>query len=505
MKSTIAWVLLAVAVLVSAGGGYWIGRRGAGSSAAAPEKKDAEPIPTVSVAPVRKGLISEQITAYGTVVAPPAETRVVSVPFESRVTKVLVAPGQTIAAGQPLVEVEGSAATALALEEARNAVDAAERDLQLVKKRYDQKLATNADLNAAENAVRTATGRLQSLQQGGAGGPRQLKADAPGVVSKVDVQLGQVVPIGGPLVEIAANDRIEVRLGMEPSDLPFLKPGQPVRLNRTDDATGEAIEGQIRLIGQRLDPTTRLADVMVALPPGARLLLESFVVAKTARTTATGLIVPRDAVLPGEGGSTLFIVKDGKAVKHTVKTGIENDQEVQIIADDIAEGDAAVVVGNAELEDGMGVKVQETPTPPATTEPASTRPTQAQPAGTQPAETQPAETQPSETQPAGTQPAATQPPETQPASSQPAETQPAGSRPAGTQPSSAAFPWHGRPARGGGTPTNQSQIGDLPAFKGRFALALIDRSTDQSSRSTATHGRAAHATKGRDAATEGRA
>ncbi|HWE94687.1 MAG TPA: efflux RND transporter periplasmic adaptor subunit [Tepidisphaeraceae bacterium] len=494
MKSTIAWILVVVAVAAVAGGAFWAGRRTAPDNAPPPEKKEPGPTATVGVVPVRKGMISEWITAYGPVVAPPAETRVVSVPFESRVTKVLVAPGQTLAAGQPTVEVEGSAATALALEEARNAADAADRDLQLVKKRYDQKLATNADLNTAQTALQTAQARLKSLQQGGAGGPRQLKADAPGVVSKVDVQLGQVVPIGGPLVEIAANDRIEVRLGMEPSDLPFLKPGQPVRLSRTDDATGESIEGQIRLIGQRLDPTTRLADVMVSLPPGARLLLESFVVAKTARTTATGLIVPRDAVLPGEGGPTLFTVTDGKAVKHTVKTGIENDQEVQIIADDVAEGDAAVVVGNAELQDGMAVKVQEATAP----------------------------------QPVETQPAATQPTETQPASSQPAQTQPAEPRPAGTQPS-AVFPWHGRPARGGGVPASESRglntkatettkstevmrsrpasvrFFVFPLWGGCATYCFFDRGTGRSSRDTATHGRAAHATQGRDAATEGRA
>ncbi|MDB5353729.1 MAG: acrA 4 [Phycisphaerales bacterium] len=407
MKSLIAWLLIILAAAAVAGGGYWMGRRGAPgakSEEPAETKTEEKPTATVSVVPVRRATISEQITAYGSIVAPPNETRVVSVPFESRVTKVLVAPGQTVAAGQPLIEVEGSAATVLMLQEASNAVAAAERDYQLVKQRYDQKLATNADLNTVENALRIAQGRLQALEQGGAGGPRQLKADARGVVSKVDVQLGQVVPIGGPLVEIASEDRIEAKVGVQAQDISYLKPGQPVRLWRDQDTGGEAIEGTIRLIGQRVDPTTRLTDVMVLLPPGVRLLLDSFVVAKMPRISATGLVVVREAVLPGEDGSTLFTVKDGKAVKHKVKVGIENDEQVQIIADDVAEGDLAVVVGNYELEDGMAVKVQETLTPPATTEPASTQPAETQPAGGPKAETQPSETQPARTQPAGTQP-----------------------------------------------------------------------------------------------------
>jgi membrane fusion protein (multidrug efflux system) len=435
MKSSIAWVLVVIVVAAAAGGGYWTGHRHAGKTETTadkgeskPEEKPDKPSATVSVVPIRKATISEQITVYGSVVAPPNETRVASVPFESRVTKVLVAPGQPIATGQPLIEVEGSAATTLMLQEARNAVAAAERDLQLVRQRYEQKLATNAELNTAENALRLAQGRLQALEQGGAGGPRQLKADAPGVVSKVDVQIGQVVPIGGPLVEIATEDRIEAKVGVEPSDLAYLKPGQPVRLYRTDETGGEAIDGKIRLIGHRVDPMTRLTEVMISLPKNSRLLMESFVAAKMPRASATGLVVPREAVLPAEGGYTLFTVKEGKAVKHTVKIGIENDREAQVIADDVAEGDLAVVVGNYELDDGMEVKVQETITPPAATQAAETQPAGAEPPQTQPADTQPAET--SQTQPAGTQPSQTPP----------AATQPSGTQPAGTQPSAAVSP-----------------------------------------------------------------
>src|SRR5947209_1052879 len=166
----------------------------------------------------------------------------------------LVTPGQVVSPGQELLEVEGSAATTLAVDEARNTVAAAERDLQLVKQRYDQQLATNAELYTAQNTLRTAQGRLQSLEQGGAGGPRQLKSDVAGVVSKVDVQLGQVVPIGSPLVEVAPQNKIEVRLGAQPDDVPALKPNQPVQLRFVDDPDVDPTEGKIRVISQRVDP-----------------------------------------------------------------------------------------------------------------------------------------------------------------------------------------------------------------------------------------------------------
>lgn len=378
MKSLTTWVVLIIAIAAAGAGGYWLGHRGA-----APAKEEAasesggeakvEPIATVTVAPLQRATISADITAYGTVVAPASEISVVSVPFESRVTKMLVAPGETVTVGQPLVEVEGSAATILAVEEARNAQSAAARDLEAVKQRYEQKLATNADLYTAENNLRTAQGRLKSLQQGGAGGPAQLKAAAAGIVNKVDVQIGQVVPIGSPLVEVVAQNRIEVHLGAEPEDAESLKADQAVQLHTIDDPDAKPVSGKIRLVGRQVDPATRLVDVLVSLPPDVSLLLQAFVVGTIPRATEGALVAPRDAALPDDAGTyTLFTVKDGKAAKHSIHIGLENDRDVQVVADDLKEGDLVVTSGNLELEDGMPVQVQ-------TATPAATLPAQTQP------------------------------------------------------------------------------------------------------------------------------
>ena len=70
--------------------------------------------------------------------------------------------------------------------------------------------------------------------------------------------------------------------------------------------------------------------------------------------------MPRSAVLPNESRSyDVFTVADGKAVKHTVKVGRQNPDEVQIISDDLHENDSVVTIGNSELEEGMAVEIQE--------------------------------------------------------------------------------------------------------------------------------------------------
>jgi RND family efflux transporter MFP subunit len=365
------WVLILFLMAAAGGVGFWIGHRSAGEKDADEAGgKDAEPKPvaSVEVVPIRKATITDDVIAYGSITAPTSEVRVVSVPFESRVTKITVSPGQSVEKGTPLIEVVASAGTALAMEDARNALAAAQRDFQLVQQRFEQKLATTTELNTAQSALTLAQAHFKSLEQAGVGGPRQLTADANGIVGKIDVQSGQVVPIGAPLVEVAVQNEIEAKLGVEPDDAAALKVQQPVGLRPVDNAESEPVVGKIRLIGRRVDPASRLVDVMVTLPQDSKLILESFVSGKTSRAAAEGLLVPRDAVLPSEEAAyELFTIKDGKAVKHSVKIGVENDQQVQVIADDLNEGDLVVVVGNYELENGMQVNAR----PAATSQPAA--------------------------------------------------------------------------------------------------------------------------------------
>lgn len=365
MSAIVRWILIAVAVVGAGAVGYWLGHRAggakseAGASAAATQPADG-PVAGVSVVPVRRGTIDETVTAYGTVVSQMGDVRSVSVAFEARVSRIRVTPGQPVAAGDPLIDVEPTPATRLALQEAQNAATAAERDLAQVRQRYDQKLATNQELNAAETALRSTQARLQNLQKTGAAGPEELKAEAAGVVSKIDVQPGQVAAASAPLVEVAAESRIEVRVGVEPGDAPHLRPGQPVRLTPVGPVGVAPLEGHVRLVTQQVNPATRLVDVFVALPQGgARLMLETFVHAELTLRSAEGLIVPRGAALPEANAYALYTVENGHAVKHVVRVGIDNDRDVQVEGGGLHEGQLAVDAGNYELEDGMAVAVRQ--------------------------------------------------------------------------------------------------------------------------------------------------
>ena len=332
-----------------------------------PAAEDAKGTATVTTAPLVAGQVSQVITAYGTVTAEPGAVAVLSASVECRVRHLRVAGGQSVDAAAAVVEVEPSPDAKLQLTDAGNAAAGAAKDAATARQKFDLKLSTRADVQAAEQAERLARAKLDDLTARGAGdASRTLTADAAGVVAKVDVQEGQLVPAGGPLVEIVPRSQVQVRLGVEPSDAGVVRAGQPVKLAATSaDPEDEPIDGTVRLVARRVSPDTRLVDVYAAPAEPERLLLDAFVKGELTVRTVSGLVVPHDALLPTEDGFAIFTVVNGKAVRHVVKVALQDDKQAAVTGDGLREGDAVVVAGGLELDDGSPVKVAAAATQPA--------------------------------------------------------------------------------------------------------------------------------------------
>lgn len=361
-KIWINGTLIASALLCAVGTGYWFGhdtRSGSPAPAGHGTDETAAPVATVQTQGVRVGTIARSVDAYGTIQAAAGSAINVSVPFDARVERVLVAPGARVEADTPLVEVGPTPEAQLQLKQAQEAVAAAERSLEAVRKRLDEQLATNAEVATAEQAQQTAKTQLDSLNARGIQDSRRLSGGAAGIVTLVNAQAGQVAVAGTALVSIIPQQNVEAVLGVEPGDAARLKVGDRVDLQNVhalDEATD--VIGTIRLVAQQVNPQTRLTDVAVTMPPGARLLPGTFVIGRPTVAVGSGLIVPRSAVLPAEQEEVLFVVHDGKAQRRVVSIGLKNGAEVQVTGATLHEGEQVVVAGNTELEDGMPVKVE---------------------------------------------------------------------------------------------------------------------------------------------------
>ncbi len=359
MKRGRTFAILAIILLLLAVGLWrWRQARGPGREAAG---KAAGPVAQVRTAPIREGTINEYIAAYGTVIPAPGAVQTVSVPFESQVVRIMVNQGQKVSKGNDLLEIKPSPDTALQLEQAGQAYDLARQSLGYMERKFELKLATNDQVLQAKQALQQAQSRLESLKKRGVGAPRIIHADVGGLIKKVFAQEGAIVPAGNPLLEIVAQNRLEVRLGLEADAINRVAPRQPVSLTRVNVPGTPRVTGHIRKVSYGVNPATHLVDVFVSLPAATNFLLGESISGEIAVAAVHGLIVPRAAVLPEGRSHSLFTLNNGAAVKHLVELGPGNDREVEVKGTGLRPGEPVVVLGNYELKDGMKVKVEPGP------------------------------------------------------------------------------------------------------------------------------------------------
>jgi len=322
---------------------------------AAGNEGQSAPVVCVKTVAIRKGTITEHIVVYGSVIPAPGALRTVSVPYGCQILAIKVNDGQKVAEGESLLRVQPSPDTLLQLDQARNAYKLQQESFRQMKRRYELKLATNEQLLQARQSLEQAKLSLESLTNRGVDGETDIKANVSGLVKKVYVQEGSIVAAGNPLIEIVAQNRVEVLLGVEPEDIGRVQQGQTVSLKRVNAPASPEGSGKIRKLSYAVNPSTRLVDVFVTLSSAAGFLLGESIAGKIPITSSEGLIVPRSAVLPEDSRHLVFSVKNGKAVEHSVAIGVETAKEYQIVGKDLHAGELVIVEGNYELADGMQV------------------------------------------------------------------------------------------------------------------------------------------------------
>ena len=313
------------------------------------------PSALVTVAPVRDGAISRTVEAYGVIAGSAAASRVLSATRDVIVQDVLVTAGQPVAAGAPLAQVSDTPASGLAYRQASDAAAFAQRDLARVQRLYDQHLAANDQLIAAQKAVADAQGALAAQVGAGGGHARQaIVSPIAGVVGQVSVTRGQQVAAGGALVTVVAIGGLVAQLGVEPNRAADVRTGQAVRLASALDPQ-VAIDSRLTVVGRAVDPTSHLIAVS-APAQSAGLPLGASVRGEIAVATSRGLTVPRASVVYDEDGAHVFVVKAGKARQVAVATGPESGDQIAVTGE-LHAGDPVVVAGAYQLQDGLAVRL----------------------------------------------------------------------------------------------------------------------------------------------------
>jgi len=315
----------------------------------------------------RRGAIADVVTAYGTASRAVDGGMTLSLPFDGRVIRVGVAPGQSVRRGQTLLEFRLSAASTSAYAQAVSAVKLARLEQERYARLLEQQLATRDQVAQAEKTLGDAEAALAALDAEQGGKPDQnIAAPFDAVVGAIAVSQGDRVPAGTALITLTRNGGLLVTAGVEPADRSRVKPGQHVRLEALSGG-GPAVRGTIIRVARMLNPKTRLVDVDIA--PAGELLQGEYFRADIETRESKGWLVPRDAVLSDGEGAYVFQAVDGKALRVPVQR-VGGNNDVSVVDGAVDPAHPLVTVGNYQLSDGAALRLEDAA--PAADAPAAT-------------------------------------------------------------------------------------------------------------------------------------
>ncbi len=171
-----------------------------------------------TVAP-RAGVAPDLVTAYGTATPALDGGMTLSLQQDGRVLAIAVTPGETVRAGERLLDFGASAAAVSTYQQAVSALTAARQQRAHTAQLLGQQLATRDQLAQADKAVADAQSTLDALHREGADRPSQtLQAPFDGTIATIPVAQGDRVQPGATMMTITRLDGLVVTVGIDPGE-----------------------------------------------------------------------------------------------------------------------------------------------------------------------------------------------------------------------------------------------------------------------------------------------
>jgi len=267
-----------------------------------------------------------------------------------QVGEVLVQAGQRIEAGQTAIVLE---AAELGARVARAEAEAKQAELELarVARLLESKAASPQDYDRAEAAHRATQAVLDELRT--YAGYLTVTAPFGGVVSRVDVDPGDLASPGSPLFALYDDAQLVARVEVPESLAEGLVKGESFAMRIGTRA--DAIRGSVFERAPVSDPVRRTVSVKLLLPPGTGAQPGEFVRVDFPVAGKASLTVPRDAVFRRGQLEYVYVVDAGHARLRLVKTGRDYDRVVEVLSG-LREGELVVVSDVAAVSDGQPIK-----------------------------------------------------------------------------------------------------------------------------------------------------
>jgi multidrug efflux pump subunit AcrA (membrane-fusion protein) len=254
------------------------------------------------------------------------------------------------------------------LDQAAVALTQAKNQYELAQRHLDALMAVSK-----QQELKSAAGQLQSAKGKYLGAAAQLsyseiRSPINGVVTDRPLYPGEMAAAGTPLITVMDTNSVIARAHIPQDQAALLKVGDKATITVPGAGSDEAepIEGKVTVVSPALDPNSTTVEVWVqAKNPKGRLRPGTSVkISILARAVPDSLVIPAAAVLTAPDGRSYVMLagSDNKAHQKTVKTGIRQGDQVQIL-EGLAEGERVITSGAYGLPDNTKIRIEATPEP----------------------------------------------------------------------------------------------------------------------------------------------
>ncbi|NLG77449.1 MAG: efflux RND transporter periplasmic adaptor subunit [Xanthomonadaceae bacterium] len=312
---------------------------------------EAPRIPVVTAVAVVRPL-GIQIEAVGT-----ARARE-SVDVTSKTTNTVVAirfkEGDLVRKGDVLVELDSAEARA-ELEEAQAALADSENQFRRGQDLFTQQALSISQLDTIEATLKANRARVSAAKA--RLDDTVIRASFDGRTGFRRVSVGSLVNPGTVITTLDDSSVIHLDFTVPETYLYVLERGLEVSA-RTAGLPDREFKGTVSNINSRVDPVTRSIVVRAEIPNDDGLLRPGmFMTVTLYGKPEPTLLVPEAAIVPEQGKTFVFVVRDDVVERREVRTGKRRPGEVEIV-EGLREHEHVIIEGTQNVRDGSRVQAE---------------------------------------------------------------------------------------------------------------------------------------------------
>lgn len=209
----------------------------------------------------------------------------------------------------------------------------------------------DAALAAYDNAVAVANQSQNAL------GYTNLLADFDGVISSINVEVGQVVAAGQTIAALVQTNELEIAVDIPENKISSIEINQPVTIKFW--ALNDSVDGFVREISPIADPASRTFAVKISIknpPEKMQIGMTANVLMTSNDTKEIGIILPLTAIYQTEDQPQVWLVRDDKVKLQAVK--VSNFENNDVLVHGLQKGDLVVTAGVHKLREGQAVRIE---------------------------------------------------------------------------------------------------------------------------------------------------